>query len=334
MRKSITCVVFAIVFGSNLWSQNIHMPAEIFSIMEKSPVSYSLSTLEKEILPPDRSENLNYNEFYREIDGDKITSKKYDFSEEVLADFEKAEKYFQEHQPALARGMYEQALAKDSTCYKAITYIGQTYEMERNHQKAIEWYQKAIDKNYIDYMSHWFIADAYSLLGEKDKAVDEITIAWILNRNNPRIQNAVKEIFALKKIKNPTWTFTPQMRIDSVGENKVNIEFQSEWLGYAMVKALWLYEPGYSESMGYKDSRLNTVQEREAILSLLSGLKKKQFKKHPELKMLKKALDEKMIDEYIIFEIFLPDYPFVACQLPESLILSIKDYVIKVRGTK
>jgi len=334
MRKLITC--FAIVFtcSSSLWGQKIHSPAEIFSIMEKSPVSYSLGTLKEEILAPDRSENLNYNDFYREKDGDAIISKKYHLNEEVEADFEKAEKYFQNNEPALARGMYQQALSKDSTCYKAITYIGQTYEMEKNHLKALEWYQKAIDKNYIDYMSHWFIADVYSILGEKDKAVEEITIAWILNRNNPRIQKAVKQIYDLKKIKNPTWTFTPQIKIDSVGENKVNIEFQTEWMGYAMVKAIWLYEPDYRESMGFKEGTLNTLQEKEAIVCLLSGLKKKQLKKHPELKMLRKALDEKMIDEYIFFEIYLPEYPFIASQLTENFILSIKDYVVKIRGTK
>jgi tetratricopeptide (TPR) repeat protein len=334
MRKFITCVVTAFGLGSSLLGQNIHSPAEILGIMEKSPVSYSLNTLTEEIKAPDRSENLNYNDFYRAKTEDGISTLQYHLSKEVESDFEKAEKYFQNNEPALARGMYQQALAKDSTIYKAMTYIGQTYEIEKNHTKAIEWYQKAIDKNYIDYMSHWFIADAYSAIGEKDKAVDEITIAWILNRNNPRIQIAVKQIYDLKKIKLPTWTFTPQMRIDSLGENKVNIEFQTEWLGWAMVKALWRYEPGYRESMGFKEGILSTLQEKEAIVCVLSSLKKKQLKKHPELKMLRKALDEKMIDEYIFFEIYLPEYPFIAYQLTENFILSIKDYVIKVRGTK
>lgn len=334
MRKAIPCLVLIIFLGTSLLGQKIHTPAEIFTILEKSTISYSLSTLEKEILPPDRSENLNYNDFYREETKDKISTLQYHLSKEVTADFDKAEKYFQDHEPALARGMYQQALAKDSMCYKALTYIGQMYEMEKNHEKAIEWYQKAIDKNYIDYMSHWFIADVYSAIGEKDKAVEEVTIAWILNRNNPRIQKAVQRIYDLKKIKFPTWTFTPQMEIDSVGENKVEIKFQTEWLGWAMVKALWRYEPEYRESMGFKEGILSTTQEKEAILSLLTSIKKKQLKKHPELKMLRKALDEKMIDEFIFFEIFLPEYPSIAFQLPQKFILSIKDYVVKIRGTK
>ncbi len=334
MRKSITCFVVVITFCSAIFGQNIHSPAEIFSIMEKSPVSYSLSTLKEEVLAPDRSENLNYNDFYRVKTEDGISTLQYHLSKELESDFESAEKYFQNHEPALARGMYQQVLAKDSTVHKAITYIGQTYEMEKNHTKAIEWYQKAIDKNYIDYMSHWFIADAYSAIGEKDKAVEEITIAWILNRNNPRIEKTVKQIYDLKKIKLPTWAFTPQIKIDSIGENKVNIEFQTEWLGWAMVKAIWKYEPGYRESMGFKEGIFNTLQEKEAIVCLLSSLKKKQLKKHPELKMLRKALDEKMIDEFIFFEIYLPEYPFIAYQLPENFILSIKDYVVKIRGGK
>jgi len=337
MRKTIFCFAIIASFAGSLFGQKLHTPAEIFILMEKSSISYNLNALtklDKPILAPDRTEKLNYNDYYRQEVNGKPTVKKYQWSEEVKADFDKAENYFQENNLPLARGLYQEALSRDSGCYKAMTYIGQTFDMEGFHAKAIEWYQKAIDKNYIDYMNHWFIADSYSAIGENNKAVDEITIAWILNRNNPRISNAVKRIYELKKIKVPTWTFTPQMQIDSIQGNKVTVHFQVEWLGYAMVKALWLYEPGYKESMGYQEDKLNTTEEKEAILNLLSSLSKKKWKKIPELKALRKALDKNMVNEFIFFEIYLPEHPAIVYQLTDSFIQSIKEYILTVKCAK
>ena len=61
-------------------------------------------------------------------------------------------------------------------------------------------------------------------------------------------------------------------------------------------------------------------------------MKKSTIKKNPEFKALKLALDKQMIDEYIFYEVLLPQYPFVAYQLPEEFVNGIKDYVLQVRG--
>lgn len=312
--------------------QEIHSTAEIFKIMEKSPVTYELNTLGKEISPKDRTENLNYNNYYRISDGNQISTYEYEIDSTVQTHLTKAEEYFYGKQFSLAREMYLEALRVDTTYFEVMTYIGQTYGLEGNFDKAIEWYNKTISLNYIDYMAHWFLADAYKTKGELDKAVDEITIAMILNRNNPRIKKSLKDIFELKKLKTDDWTFNPQMEIDSIGVNKVRIYFDSDWLGYAMVKALWKYEPGYKKSMGVSDGSFSTIEEKECFVSLMNSFDKKKLKKHPEFKALQLALDKKMIDEYIFFEIVLPEHPFVAYQLPIEFINNIKNYVIEVRG--
>lgn len=316
----------------NVIGQEIHTPADIFKIMEKSPVTYELSVLEKEILPKDRTDNLNYNHYYRVNDGGQISTYKYKIDSNVQTYLTKAEEYFQEKKFSLAREMYLEALREDSTYFEVMTYIGQTYGIEGDFDKAIEWYKKTIDLNYIDYMAHWFLADAYRTKGELHKAVDEISIAMILNRNNPRIKKSLNDIFELKKLKTDDWTFNPQMEIDSIGVNKVRVSFDSDWLGYAMVKALWKYEPGYKKSMGVSDGSFSTIEEKECFVSLMTSFDKKKLKKYPEFKALQLALDKKMIDEYIFFEIVLPEHPFVAYQLPIEFIDGIKNYVIEVRG--
>lgn len=330
---------FAITLGLILmyWSsigQEIHSPAEIFEILEKSPVTYELNALEGEISPPDRSSKLNYNHYYRLVDADGISTYPYQVKDEIKELLSNAEEHFFEKEFSSARNMYLKVLDVDPTYYQVMTYIGQIYGIEGDFDTAIEWYTKAITVNYIDYMAHWFLADAYKIRGEIDKAVDEITIAIILNRNNPRIKNLLDEIYGMKKLKTADWVFNPQMDIDSIGANRVRVAFNSDWLGYAMVKALWMYEPNYKESMGVKDGAFSTIEEKEAFVSLMANMNKKKLKKYPELKALQLALDKQMIDEYIFYEIVLIDHPFVAYQLSEEMVHDIKDYVVQVRGVQ
>ncbi|BDD01388.1 hypothetical protein [Persicobacter psychrovividus] len=332
MKKRLLILVILGVGYLNVIGQEIHSPADIFKIMEKSTVTYELNALEKEILPKDRTDNLNHNQYYRVNDGGQISTYKYEIDSNVQTYLTKAEVYFNEKKFSLAREMYLEALIEDSTYFEVMTYIGQTYGIEGDFDKAIEWYNKTIDLNYIDYMAHWFLADAYKTKGELDKAVDEITIAMILNRNNPRIEKSLKNIFELNKLKTKDWTFNPQIEIDSIEVNKVRISFDSDWLGYAMVKALWKYEPGYKKSMGVSEGSFSTIEEKECFVSLMTSFNKKKLKKHSEFKALKLSLDKEMIDEYILYEIVLPEHPFVAYQLPVEFINRIKNYVIEVRG--
>ena len=94
------------------------------------------------------------------------------------------------------------------------------------------------------------------------------------------------------------------------------------------------YEPGYKESMGWKPGTFSFIQEKECFASLMTGFDKKKLKKYPEFNTLQRALDKKLIDEYIYYEILLTDYPFAAYQLPEETIEKIKQYVIEIRGKK
>ncbi|MEN8122709.1 MAG: tetratricopeptide repeat protein [Bacteroidota bacterium] len=322
-------LIFKIAFG-----QEIHTPAEILKIMEKSSVSYELHPLENEIKTPDRTNKLNYNHYYQIKKDGSTTTYKYELNEETTNYVKKAEQFFKDRKFKEAREMYIKALESDSTYYEVMTYIGQTYGIEKNWDKAIDWYKKTIKLNYIDYMAHWFLADAYKVKGELDLAVNEITIAQILNRNNPRLNKSLKEIYDLRKLNYNEWVFNPQVQIDSIGVNKVKIAFDANWLGYAMVKAVWLYEPGYKEKMGSENSLFSMLQEKEALVSLMTGLDKKSFKKIPEFKTLKLALNKKMIDEYIYYEILLPEHPFVAYQFPQEIIEDIKEYIINVRTKK
>lgn len=332
--RSLSCLIISfILLQISSQAQQIHTGAEVIQILEKSIVNYELHELKEEIGPPeDRSNKLNLNEYYRVEEGEAIKVNEYEYSKKVLTLSKKAEKNFMEKNYKEAREFYLKILEEDEKHYRVMTYIGQTYGIEGDMDLAIEWYLKTIEKNYIDYLAHWFLASAYKSEGKLDKALDEITIARILNRNNPRIKQSFDEIYKLNKLKRPEWEFIPQINITELNEHQIKLEYGENWLGYALVKALWLHEPGYKESMGYQEGVFSTLQEKEAFLSLLAGLEKKTIKKNPEFKTLQKAIEEKLLDEFIFYEIVLPDYPQAAYQLPTGFIESIRDYVITMRG--
>lgn len=333
-RNVITCL--SLVLSLFLTAQEIHSPAEIIKIMEASKLSYSIKILEKKLECQDYSKRLNYHDVYRVQDGDQLKTNNIKPNKKAASFLSKAEKYFQLNELDSALAFYQYTLNADSTVYTAMTYIGQIYGIRKDYPNAILWYKKAIRKNYIDYMAHWFLADIYTSTNRVNDAVDEIVIAKILNRNNPRIQNAMEAIFTKAKIHYEDWCFNPQYELGKNADSSINVTADEKWLGFALVKAVWEYEPGYRESMGVAKNNYAIIEDRESILSLYMGLtnSKTKFNKDPQFKVLKKALDEKFMDPYIIYEIILPKTPSAAYQLSEEVINLMKEYVLKIRCDK
>lgn len=246
--KKLSSILILSLLTIVTFSQELHNPGEILKIMEGSMVSYEIDMLPAPILCPDRSNILNYNDVYRVMTDSSMLTYKYNLKPEAQSSFERAEAHFSNRSLDSARVYYEKVLEVDSSYYIVMTYLGQIEGTMRNLDQAVEWYNKVIANNYIDYMAHWFIADIYKIQGEIDKAVNEITLASILNRNNPRIKTSQSDIYKMAKIKVEDWCFVPQCEI-SKENDKVKVAFDEYWIGYAMPKALWKYEPGYRQSL-------------------------------------------------------------------------------------
>ena len=315
----------------------LHTPAEIMKILIDSKVQYSLSQLESPIAEKDLSSHLVFNNFYRKITTGGFSTAEYKITKEVEQAVAKAEEAFQKNDQDEARKFYLKALELDSSYYMVMTYIGQTYRIQDNWAKAIEWYEKTIQLNYIDYMAHWFLADAYEAAGRLDDAKKEIIIAHILNRNNPRIRTALTQILQKNNLKLSDWVFNPQISISQKADNSIDIKYGEGWLIYALVKAIWAYEPGYRQSMGYENENVfRESEEKEGLIGLLLSEDPKT-KSTPVTMALKKATEDKkhnMLQEFIYYEILFPEHPIIASQLPDEIIENIMDYILKVRCEK
>lgn len=330
------CLAALLVLVVTAYTQTIHTPAEILKIMSDSKIGYGIEMLKTKVESKDRSQNLNQHNYYRVQTDSAIETRSFKPNEAAIPLFDNAETFFGSGDYDLALKFYNQALEADTSLYYIMTYIGQIYEHKGDFENVKTWYLKAIDHNYIDYMAHWFLADAYFATNDLKNAVDEITIARILNRNNPRIKDSMSRIYKKAKLNTNDWSFTPQMILKKESDTSIKIAVDDKWMGYALPKALWLYEPGYKTSMGVREGEYSTLEDKECLVDLLVALANsgKNYKNDPQLSVLKKATDQGYFHEYIMYEVVLPDKPFVAFQLPVASLVKIKDYILKVRSGK
>jgi len=335
MKKVYSILVILFIFNYG-YSQKIHTTDEILKLITNSKLGYEINKLDKPVVCKDYSKTLNFNNAYRVVNDSGITTSGYNVN--VLSEpaLQKAESYFQAKDYENALIAYKTTLKSDSSLYFVMTYIGQMYEKKREHEKAIYWYKKAISKNYIDYMAHWFLADNYNSSNNLKNSIDEIVIARILNRNNNRIKKSMNSIFMTAKRDTLDWYFNPQIDINKKNDSIVRVDVEDKWIGYAMAKALWLFEPGYSESMGVLKGQHSTLEDRECLMALIIAQvnAKTKINNDPQLRILKEAAEKDMLDEYIMYEIILPKTPGYAFQLPEKTILGIKDYILNVRNKR
>jgi tetratricopeptide (TPR) repeat protein len=338
MKRSFL-FISAFLLLSALYAQKpqLHSPAEILKIMTDSKMHYLVGQLENKVKPRDQSMNLNFNNVYRVSTADGVESRLYSISPELKKMVDKAEEAFGKDNTGDARKFYLKALDIDPKYYTIMTYVGQTYGIEKDWDKAIEWYEKTIKLNYIDYMAHWFLADAYHDVGRIEEAKKEILIAHVLNRNNPRILSSLKRILRSNKLAWKDWVFNPQYTILQKTNDSIDIKYGEGWLAYAMTKAIWAYEPGYSKSMGYdNDNFFRELEEKEALIGLLLS-DDPETKALPETLALQKATeddDNTMLQEFVFYEILLRDHPAAAYQFPDGLITAITDYLLSVRCEK
>ena len=312
-------------------SPNIHTPAEILQIMEDSQISYTLSS--GNFTPTDFSKNVLRTSFYRTQNESGYEVKTFEPEGKAKEMFDKAEELFADYDFTGARKAYQDALAIDPSLYVAITYIGETYLYEKDYTSAVLWFEQAIEANYIDYLAHWGLAHACIYTGELKRALKEITITKILDRNNQNINSMFNGIYKLNKVNYTDWYLDPLFSLSTdYDEDRekdiVEIKFHEDWLAYALVYAVWKYEPGYAESMNNNEM----LKEKEALFCTYTGYNKKKLKKSLPLRMFEMAAHEGVVDPYIIYDGFLPYNPSIALYLDKGDIEVIADYVIKVRS--
>jgi tetratricopeptide (TPR) repeat protein len=341
MKQSIALVLSLILSTSGMAQQSMHTPAEILTMMEKSEISYLLRSTDDQISEFDYS-HLNTNYYFQVETESGLDLQLYALSHEDSVTFSKGERALKNGKLDNARDRYLEVLKNNPNFAAIMAYIGQTYDLQDEPKKARTWYLKAIEENYCDYMAHWLYADVERRIGDMDIAVREVTTAYVLNRNNPRILASLKDIYKAAKLKFQEWEFEPNYRLipaEDPEKAQVTVVFDEPWMTYGLYKSIWAYEPGYRFDMTGSDSELSLFEERECLAGMLimatgKDGKFKGIKAIPALTYVYKSLQSDLLTEFILMEIWLRRHPIIAYTQTRETIESLVGYVVKVRGEK
>jgi tetratricopeptide (TPR) repeat protein len=297
----------------------LHSPAEIMAILAKSELTFEIGSDYTAALPDSPVVLSNQMYLKKEDQGQSLVM--FTISEQARPLYDRAEEAFQRENFSEAILLYKQVLQVQPDYLHALTLIGDAFFSMQQFDSAKVYLLQSIELNFADYNAHWFLADTYKRLGKFDAALREATVAHLLNVNHSNLQKAVRYYRQMNKQPWKEWSFKPEYTLSKEG-NKVTIKSTADWIGYALVKALWAHEPGYASSMlgEQKDSLLiKWPEEKEAILTLL--VNKERFNHINEI--VKKGFFE----EFVLYEITAPRHPGVLVLLPHEEFMRIVKYV-------
>lgn len=253
--------------------------------------------------------------------------------------FNQAEKAFQRRDMEATRASYEAIIDIQPDNAMIMTYIGQTYAIQKDIEKTREWYLKAIEANPAEFTAHWFLANIYADIDKQyDKAIEHITIAHLLNRNNPRLLKDLIGIYKLNETPYEEWNFRPAyaLKKDEGTKRLIGVDTSSQgypmWLTYAIGKALWQFEPGYPDSVmaGSKQPAF-IAEEIECLLN--TALVARGYYKDTEIplvefKKLVQAVERpRDLESFALYEVVLRRMPQTGILLTDEVKKQLVRYI-------
>ncbi|MHC4692249.1 MAG: tetratricopeptide repeat protein [Planctomycetota bacterium] len=320
----------------------MHTPSEFIKIIEQSDIKYIVTITDKlertnltaaPIPPPfiDPCIRIKYTQ-----DGHSLIK---DSPEgEILKIFEKAGEKLKQKKYKELVGLYKQALELDPKYFKTWTNLGHTYYLMGDYDRAEQYLSKAVQLNDIGYQERLFLADTYLAKGQQQRALNEITYAYMLNKNNPVVQLSLKQILKENKLKirEDRFTFPFQIIRENSGQCKISFEEKGglEWMAMANCLACWQMEPSFRKLIEDSEQKINTqiTMYKEAILNQVVVTKSKIDDKHNicrQEQLLYNAATDRFISAILFWDILGSEYPSILLLLPREEKTSIVKYIKK-----
>ncbi len=338
LKRGLWFFILLLFSFSCLWAQEAYSIDQIMKILIDSPILYEMAVYDTvKVTPPERT--LRYNPiFYQEVKGNEITVLNEVMDERTQSLYDQAEEFFSAGDFYSAVLLYNEIHKEHPELSLVTAYLGQSLRLMEEYDAAKSFFIEAVKTNFHNYMAHWFLANIYFWEGKTKPAVHHITLAKILCRNNPTIDESFQEIMRKAKRNPDDCYFEPQVRVYQAGSDTIRIEAaQVEWMFYGQVKAMWKYEPGYHDDMkGGEPGDFNLSEAAEAYIALGSiyDKKKPEERNIPILNYLYQSYKKKMARAFVLYEMLLPDNPVAAVMLPKKDIMDIQTYLLKVKHSK
>ncbi|MBD3404490.1 tetratricopeptide repeat protein [candidate division GN15 bacterium] len=303
----------------------LHSPDEIFRLLERSELAYVIrmtDTLEQIIGKPERLV-LDPWLLVADDEGNAAVAQ-YEFSDSILAALKAGDLDYKNGRYQSAAAHYRRAHELSPNSSPPLTYLGNTYYMAGQFDSARVILNRALERNPDDYQALWFLAETYWELDSLEAAWRTMCRAHLMNRNHEEIRKSIAQLRADMGDAWEYFEFTPHYQVyaDSTDTTTIHILTDNESLGYAMVKALWRFEPGYTERMAPGAHFLgpfNMLEEREALVMSIAYM--------DDNVPIEEIIDEGFIDAFILYEVVGPIEPRLLMILSEETLSHLTDYI-------
>jgi len=224
-----------------------------------------------------------------------------------------AEAAFARHDFEEAIKNYSKVLEYDPKNYGAVLFIGDTYFAEKNWTKAGEWYQKAIDLNPNKETAHRYYADMLLKNGEIEKSRTRFIQGVVAEPYNPITWRALQAWATTNKLQLKRVHVNTQNNVSQTGEKNITItmdpkasdETSTLWLSYGLAKVKWRGDEFKKQFPAEKQYRHSLAEETDSLTAAATvwtevNEKKKAAPKDPNLILLLKLYQAKMIEPYVL----------------------------------
>lgn len=233
-----------------------------------------------------------------------------------------------------ARKNYLNALRIEPMNQGLLADFASLYEEMNIYQEAIFLYKKMLTLNPKDGFIRQKLALCLLKVNRKEKALEEILLAHLYNRNEKSIQKDMISILEKNGIQYFDWDFSPQYEITrSLDSTAIFIKLVDPiWKSYATCKAVWLAETNHSSTMQFISDAdaIETIEEKECLFSLITSDQIEDSSLSPMITGLEKAVDLQMLDNFILYEKQLREVPEIALAMNHKKQQALINYILNV----
>jgi tetratricopeptide (TPR) repeat protein len=329
--RFLLITAFNIYTGSVTAQMQFHTPSEILELIANSKVHYKIWPYQ----PMDKS--VPHRKVFHEV----LAKSPHNSNTPLVLQEIQTEALKKEIAKALkyannAKSDYEKALKILSSL--AVQYSGHseiydlcaTLSLEvKKPESAVLYYKKALEMNPEDYLANWKLGAILADSGKTDLAFGYLFKAHLLNRNQSEI---FSRLIHLKKqpANKEVWAFEPEYNLKTNAQQEPEIYAEGIWLTYALYKAVWEYESGYKENMVKVNQADRLILEGlESLLGLsaaYAALATEKNKRIEALEALNRAIENDMVQEFLFYEVILPEYPEMGVNLQPEFIKRLEIY--------
>lgn len=257
--------------------------------------------------------------------------------QQIATLFEKAVEELEKNNLEEVKKLYEKAYRIDSMYFKTASNLGDAFSFLGEYERAEHYLKKSIKMNSAGYQEYLFLADVYDKTGKNQQALDAITYAFMLNKNNPNLQQCLKKILKKNNLQIDERRLEFPFNIRKTGVRECVVQYTDsnayKWEPMANCMACWRMEPDLQIKLQSEEMFTYKVKMyRECLLN--QGFYFDEMKRRGEPLSYKEerflnTIKDRYINSIVYWEIIAGEEPHVMYLISDAERMLVVSYIKK-----